>query len=199
MNNKKLIRLTEADLHRIVKESVNKILNESSVATRGTRTNSGGVYSSPFDDEENGSTTWTDAGEENKYIEKYAQAIADRIEKALKRNGVENCHVDVHEDVDYDEQYNNTTRELVFDIEWGGVGLVKPSKVYLLVCKILGNMEMVRYFNIKTNASGAMNCGDLQVTAVVEADKNGMDEIPKEPYYRVNDYTSRQGYSHFKA
>ena len=28
MNNKKLIRLTEADLHRIVKESVNKALNE---------------------------------------------------------------------------------------------------------------------------------------------------------------------------
>ncbi len=27
--NKKLIRLTESDLHRIVKESVNKILNES--------------------------------------------------------------------------------------------------------------------------------------------------------------------------
>ena len=28
MNNKKLIRLTESDLHRIVKESVNKVLNE---------------------------------------------------------------------------------------------------------------------------------------------------------------------------
>ena len=28
MNNKKLIRLTEADLHRIVRESVNKVLNE---------------------------------------------------------------------------------------------------------------------------------------------------------------------------
>ena len=28
MNNKKLIRLTEADLHRIVKESVNNVLNE---------------------------------------------------------------------------------------------------------------------------------------------------------------------------
>ena len=28
MNNKKLIRLTENDLHRIVKESVNKILRE---------------------------------------------------------------------------------------------------------------------------------------------------------------------------
>ena len=28
MNNKKLIRLSESDLHRIVKESVNKILNE---------------------------------------------------------------------------------------------------------------------------------------------------------------------------
>ena len=29
MNNKKLIRLTESDLHRIVKESVNKVLNEA--------------------------------------------------------------------------------------------------------------------------------------------------------------------------
>ena len=28
MNNKKLIRLTEADLHRIVMESVNRVLNE---------------------------------------------------------------------------------------------------------------------------------------------------------------------------
>ena len=30
MKNKKLIRLTESDLHRIVKESVNRILGESS-------------------------------------------------------------------------------------------------------------------------------------------------------------------------
>ena len=30
MNNKKLIRLTEADLHRIVRESVNNVLNEIS-------------------------------------------------------------------------------------------------------------------------------------------------------------------------
>lgn len=29
MKNKKLIRLTEADLHRIVKESVNRTINES--------------------------------------------------------------------------------------------------------------------------------------------------------------------------
>ena len=29
MKNKKLIRLTESDLHRIVKRSVNKVLNES--------------------------------------------------------------------------------------------------------------------------------------------------------------------------
>ena len=28
MNNKKLIRLTESDLHRIVRESVNKVLTE---------------------------------------------------------------------------------------------------------------------------------------------------------------------------
>ncbi|MCH5311721.1 MAG: hypothetical protein J1E57_07195 [Prevotella sp.] len=28
MNNKKLIRLAKADLHRIVKESVNKVLRE---------------------------------------------------------------------------------------------------------------------------------------------------------------------------
>ena len=31
MKNKKLIRLTESDLHRIVKESVNKILNETNI------------------------------------------------------------------------------------------------------------------------------------------------------------------------
>ena len=31
--NKKLIRLTESDLHRIVKESVNKVLNEISIDT----------------------------------------------------------------------------------------------------------------------------------------------------------------------
>ena len=29
VNNKKLIRLTEADLHRIVKKSVNKVLKET--------------------------------------------------------------------------------------------------------------------------------------------------------------------------
>ena len=31
--NKKLIRLTESDLHRIVKESVNRVLNEMNVRT----------------------------------------------------------------------------------------------------------------------------------------------------------------------
>ena len=33
--NKKLIRLTESDLHRIVKESVNKVLNEIGDTPRG--------------------------------------------------------------------------------------------------------------------------------------------------------------------
>ena len=36
--NKKLIRLTESDLHRIVKESVNKVLNEED----------GGKFTPPF-------------------------------------------------------------------------------------------------------------------------------------------------------
>ena len=35
MNNKKLIRLTESDLHRIVRESVNKVLNEIGDTKRG--------------------------------------------------------------------------------------------------------------------------------------------------------------------
>ena len=33
--NKKLIRLTESDLHRIVRESVNKVLNEIGDTKRG--------------------------------------------------------------------------------------------------------------------------------------------------------------------
>lgn len=32
--NKKLIRLTESDLHKIVKESVNRVLNESTIFDR---------------------------------------------------------------------------------------------------------------------------------------------------------------------
>ena len=32
--NKKLIRVTESDLHKIVKESVNKVLNESTIFDR---------------------------------------------------------------------------------------------------------------------------------------------------------------------
>ena len=35
MKNKKLIRLTETDLHRIVKESVNKVLNEIGDTPKG--------------------------------------------------------------------------------------------------------------------------------------------------------------------
>jgi len=34
--NKKLIRLTESDLHKIVKESVGKIINEGVFLTIGT-------------------------------------------------------------------------------------------------------------------------------------------------------------------
>ena len=35
MKDKKLIRLTEADIHKIVKESVNKVLNEDDITQQG--------------------------------------------------------------------------------------------------------------------------------------------------------------------
>ena len=41
MNSKKLIRLTEVDLHRIVKRSVNKVLNEGGMQVNFPNTNNG--------------------------------------------------------------------------------------------------------------------------------------------------------------
>lgn len=64
--NKKLIRLTESDLHKIVKESVNKVLTELDWKTyanyakkrreqayQDTFDNSGGLYKSPYHDKAN--------------------------------------------------------------------------------------------------------------------------------------------------
>ena len=48
MNNKKLIRLTEADLHRIVNESVNKVLNEIGDTQRGQYMMGRAAYRSRF-------------------------------------------------------------------------------------------------------------------------------------------------------
>ena len=42
---RQIIRLTESDLHRIVKEAVNKILSEDGEAGGGGATNAAGVLS----------------------------------------------------------------------------------------------------------------------------------------------------------
>ena len=46
--NKKLIRLTESDLHKIVKEAVNKILTESSIDEVDLYTKSEGKFGYAF-------------------------------------------------------------------------------------------------------------------------------------------------------
>lgn len=85
MNNKKLIRLTESDLHRMVKESVGRILNEIGDTHRGQymlgrlrnrQSNGSGKFS-------RSSLSYTDAGDVaykangNSYSDDYQQGYED--------------------------------------------------------------------------------------------------------------------------
>ena len=72
---KKIIRLTESELHRIIKESVKRIIKEDVLGNDWNTTEAGGNDNitaisnnyEPFDDQKvnNGDNDWSVSGEEN--------------------------------------------------------------------------------------------------------------------------------------
>ena len=80
--NKKLIRLTESDLHRIVKESVNRIMNETSIDTlQRAQDKAFDEYDSMWPDDEN-----YDEDFANKRKRQY-DAFRDRIHQLKSQGG----------------------------------------------------------------------------------------------------------------
>lgn len=76
---KKVIRLTEQDLHRIVRGSVNRVLNEALVGRGTTTTTSSSDYADDYHDE----VTHHFNTRENPYSNDSVQMLADRFEKRL--------------------------------------------------------------------------------------------------------------------
>lgn len=66
--NKKLIRLTESDLHRIVKESVNRVLNEINTDTAIS------AHKKAQSDLDNMEFSWSDSDAVDKYYKRQRQA-----------------------------------------------------------------------------------------------------------------------------
>ena len=79
--NKRLIRLTESDLHRIVKESVKKVLKE------------GGLYAPiPQDNSEKCWSVWVGGGEVNDYP--LTRMQAERLAQEYMTDGYDDVAID---------------------------------------------------------------------------------------------------------
>lgn len=76
---KKIIRLTESDLHKIIKESVERVLRESNVSGNYRATPSGGFdeYAFNYDDALDDAESVEDWDERMKYRERCARNDAD--------------------------------------------------------------------------------------------------------------------------
>ena len=110
MNNKKLIRLTEADLHKIVKESVNKVLNEGKYVN-----NKPGFITSEF-----GNTMFTkDALTKNKRIP--TTSFKDRLTQYYKEKGeeVDDAYIQDMVDLCTDANYGIPYRRGDFEDAYG--------------------------------------------------------------------------------
>lgn len=110
MNKKQTIRLNESQLRRIVKESVKRVLKESDVVagtnTRKTKT---------FDDDDatnRHSANVNFSSWENQYAPDFVQMWADRLDKALNKNGKPfevTAYVDNDEEIGPYEKSKDTT------------------------------------------------------------------------------------------
>ena len=206
MKKDKLI-LNEQQVEKLVAKCVRRALKESSVAVRGTTTNTD-VYPVPYDDDyvdRYGPTNPTDSNKsENDSIEKYGEAIAQRIDNIFKKKGIKG-HVQVSEDMhNYDYQYgkqeSKNFRDLNFNIDvrsQGKEGNVTTLMAATLVAKMLKTMSMVKSFETKVEVS-ANGSGHINVSARVNPDKNGMTQLQKEPSYYSDSHTMRSASSTYR-
>ncbi len=208
--DKNIVKLSEDKLRKIVSESVKRILKESSVAVRGTQTDTD-VYPVPYSDayvDRYGATKPTVTSKmENDSIEKYGEAIAQRIDYALQKKGLEGVHVQVNEDIDnYNEMYGSyeekSYRTMKFDINidaYGNGGYIKTLQGAVVVGKMFDTMSMVTGYRMNIETEKLGRSAYIGVEAYVKPDKNGMAQLQKEPLYQSDPVTKRRAFSTYRS
>ena len=207
--NKKLIRLTEGDLHRLVKESVNKIINEAQIG-RGTTTT---ISSSDYADDYHDHTTYHFNTSENPYSNDSVQMLADRFEKRLGGEYKVSAFNNPIMKKDEDSDSNATTTANIVDFK-----VTTPNSRYSNVQDIMyiakvanqlfSNMHGERYFkqtfgDSKVNISDIENdgkgCDTQSITISVELYINEprKDMIPRSKYQRDHKTPTGFEYSNF--
>lgn len=184
-------------------------INEARVSVRGTRTETE-VYPVPYDDdyvERYGATNPRDEHKsENQFIEKYADAIAQRLEYAFKQQGV-NAAVEVSEDIENSYYHENNKefkdRLLRFRISIGSLrnkkyGATKTLQCATVASKIFSHLSVVNGYVIQVECDDYGQVADIAINAYVKPDKNGMIQLEKEltwyPFDNNFNYTARSRY-----
>ena len=194
---KNTVKLNEAQLRNLIAESVKKVLRESSVAVRGTETKS-------FVEPQDGKYPWAAplgySNKENEFIEKYGEAVAQRIDYALRKKGI-NAHVKVSEDIENDTVLDIYGRILKLSIRIGVSRGKRRSRVLQVavpvIRKILDVMSMVEDYDMDINDYMFPDDAYINIEAQVKPDKNGMTQIEKSPWYQTNSNEKRQTVSNY--
>ena len=193
----KVVRIKNYKLN----ESNSRKINEARVSVRGTHRETE-VYPVPYDDdyvERYGATEPRDEYKsENQFIEKYADAIAQRLEYAFKQQGVK-AAVEVSEDIEnsYHHESNKEFkhRQLRFRISITSLmnkkyGATKTLQCATVASKMFSQLSVVNGYVIQVECDDYGHEANITINAYVKPDKNGMIQLEKEPLWNPfdNDY-----------
>lgn len=184
-------------------------INEARVSVRGIRKETD-VYPVPYDDdyvERYGPTKPSEEHKsENQFIEKYADAIAQRLEYAFKQQGVK-ASIEFSEDIEntyYHEKHKEfDRRQLIFYINITSLrnkkyGATKTLQCAAVASKMFSQLSVVNSYDIKVECDDYGHDANITINAYVNPDKNGMLQLEKEPRWNPFDnnlkYTARSRY-----
>lgn len=184
-------------------------INEGRVSVRGTRKETD-VYPVPYDDdyvERYGPTKPREEHKsENQFIEKYADAIAQRLEYAFKQQGVKTS-IEFSEDIKntyyHEKREEFDCRQLIFYINITSLrnrryGATKVLQCATVASKMFSQLSVVNSYDIKVECDDFGHEANITINAYVKPDKNGMLQLEKEPRWNPFDdnlkYTARSRY-----
>lgn len=166
-------------------------INEARVSVRGTRKDAD-IYPVPYDDdyvERYGSDNPRDEHRsENQFIEKYADAIAQRLEYIFKQYGV-NVAVEVSEDIEnayyheINKEFNNRMlrfRMRITSLRNKRYGATKTLQCATVASKMFSHLSVVNRYDIQVECDDYGKVADITINAYVKPDKNGMIQLEKE-------------------
>ena len=184
--------IDENKIQKIVAENVKNVLKESSVAVRGTQTDTG-------TDTSNYNSRYF-LKQENDSIEKYGEAICQRIDYALQKRGLKS-HTQVNEDIDNINTIHDgyqSIRTMNFQIRISTPG-IKSLEGGMFVGKMFEAMSMISAYRINIKTFNGMPYTVVEVIARVKPDKNGMKQLQKKPSYQSNSGNNSQSYTTYRS